>query len=146
MEASTNADAQPPPPASGSHSTEDPQRFCEGLYILTNKQSRTVLDTWGPRSRVGSRCHGHAPTYSESIGNQLWTILQSKGSGKPYTMQNIRYQTFLELARDLENQVIGNPCLQTSEAQSAQEWILVELTPSLYTSGMVCCSAVSSFS
>lgn len=89
----------------------------DGLYILTNKMARTVLDLcvfsisqriWvvlyahafvaaiAGHPKSGTDCHGWSLNRDASIGNQLW-IMQKSNAPDTYTLKNFRYSTFLDL-------------------------------------------------
>lgn len=86
----------------------------DGLYIITNKMTRTVLDlgvtsirmSRPPRSSAcccitghpssGSDCVGWSLLRNEFIGNQIWIVAKSD-TRHTYTLRNLRHSTFLDL-------------------------------------------------
>ncbi|KAG9040654.1 hypothetical protein FS837_000358 [Tulasnella sp. UAMH 9824] len=92
----------------------------DGLYVLTNIMSRTVLDLrWGGlmgkalqlahhtssdstsfittgSSSAGTRCAGYSRNTNERIDHQLW-IVKHDSSNDTYTLRNFRGGTYLDL-------------------------------------------------
>lgn len=102
----------------------------DGLYILTNKMARTVLDLCHPKS--GTDCHGWSLNRDASIGNQLW-IMQKSNAPDTYTLKNFRYSTFLDLwagQTDDGSRVVG---WNHEHGSPNQQWLLAETTPVYYT-------------
>lgn len=102
----------------------------DGLYILTNKMARTVLDVCQPKSSTD--CHGWSLHRDASIGNQLW-IVQKSNTGDIYALRNFRHSTFLDLwagKSDNGARVVG---YNFKDRSPNQQWRFVESTPPYYT-------------
>lgn len=114
------------PPASGGADDDRDIPIREGLYILTNKMSRTVLDL--PGSKSGTDCHGWSQNRDGGIVAQLW-ILQKSSSSGTYTLRSFRYSTFLDVwlgKSDNGARVIGH-------IDPNQRWRLVQCAPHYHT-------------
>lgn len=121
------AEAEVQPPAYGGPSGDKDVPIRDGLYILMNKMSRTVLDLWHPKS--GTQCQGWS---QYSLGNQLW-IVQKSPDKDTYTLKNIQHAAFLDLlAGNPEN---GAPAIGHHRVEDSlnQEWRIVEHAPYYYT-------------
>ncbi|KIO23020.1 carbohydrate-binding module family 13 protein [Tulasnella calospora MUT 4182] len=87
----TSGPNNPPPPA---YETEG--LLPDGLYVLTNIMSRTVLDLKGGSSSAGKRCAGYSRNTNDRIDHQLW-IVKHDNSNNTYTLKNFRGGTYLDL-------------------------------------------------
>ncbi|KIO26698.1 carbohydrate-binding module family 13 protein [Tulasnella calospora MUT 4182] len=99
----------------------------DGLYILTNKMSRTTLDLYSRDS--GTQCHGWP---RHSLGNQIW-IVRKCPTKDTFTLRNTEQAGFLDvLAGNSEN---GAPAVGHHRVEGSlnQEWQIVEQTPGYYT-------------
>ncbi|KIO23019.1 carbohydrate-binding module family 13 protein [Tulasnella calospora MUT 4182] len=68
----------------------------EGLYVITNRRSRLVLDLRDGESRDGALCYAYTRNNNDCIDHQFWIVKQN-GSNGAYTLQNIRGGHFLSL-------------------------------------------------
>lgn len=114
------------PPAYGADGQDHP--LPGGLYILTNKMSRTVLDLNGGGSSGGTRCTGFSRNTNDCIDHQLW-IIEHNASNNTYTIQNLRGGTYLDLQggkRDNGSQVTCYPRSLADGTRKNQEWRIIE--------------------
>ncbi|KAG9040653.1 hypothetical protein FS837_000357, partial [Tulasnella sp. UAMH 9824] len=82
------------PPSYESDEQDGP--LPDGLYVLTNNKSRTVLDLWGGDSGGGTDCAGFARNTNECIDHQIW-IVKHDTSNDTYTLRNLRGGTYVDL-------------------------------------------------
>ncbi|KAG8912336.1 hypothetical protein FRC01_005146 [Tulasnella sp. 417] len=82
------------PPAYEAEPQDGP--IPDGLYVLTNIKSRTVLDLHGGNSGGGTHCAGFARNTNDCIDHQLW-IVKHDTSNDTYTLRNLRGGTYLDL-------------------------------------------------
>ncbi|KAG8894892.1 hypothetical protein FRC01_012686, partial [Tulasnella sp. 417] len=123
------------PPAYETERQDGP--LPDGLYVLTNNMSRTVLDLSGGNSGGGTRCAGFSRNINDSIDHQLW-IVKHDDSNNMYTLKNLRGGTFLDLQagkRENGSQVTGYPRSLADGSRRNQEWRIVEQAPDQHTSG-----------
>lgn len=100
------------PPAYGGPSADEDVPIRDGLYILTNKMARTVLDlcmllTWQISLLILTRSVGHSKSGTQcqawtqhtgggGLGNQIWIVCKSPARDT-YTLRNINHAAFLDL-------------------------------------------------
>lgn len=105
----------------------------EGMYVLTNKMSRTVLDL--SNAEPGRRCTGWQRIGSEHMGNQLW-IIQKNTLNAAFTFKNFRYNNVLGLrAGTAQNESYASGCPQAfgEDQRFNEQWYIAEQAPEEYT-------------
>lgn len=123
-------EVQPPAYGGDSDDKDTPIPILDGLYILTNKMARTVLDLWHPKT--GTQCQGWSQHTGGGIANQLWIICKNV-SRDNYTLNNLHYARFLDLlAGNPDNGAYVIGCVRV-EGSLNQEWRIVEHIPHFYT-------------
>jgi len=105
---------------------EEAAHLPEGIYILVNKASRTLLDLAGGKPSNGTKCQGWRQLYNESFARSRW-IIRHDGADGTYTLTNIRSGTLLDLEagrRENNSKVTGwlRPPQSQVENRANQEW------------------------
>ncbi|KAG8941219.1 hypothetical protein FRC04_004671 [Tulasnella sp. 424] len=114
------------PPAYGADGRDHP--LPDGLYILKNKISRTVIDLYAGIPDRGTRCAGFPRNTDGNIDHQLW-IIKCDTSNNTYTLKNHRGGTYLDLEagkRENGSRVCGYPRTLEDGGRRNQEWRIIE--------------------
>jgi len=116
---------------------QDAVHLPEGIYILINKASRTLLDLAGGKPSNGTKCQGWRQLYNESFASSRW-VIRHDGADHSYTLTNIKSGSLLDLeAGKGENgaKVTGwnRPPESQVKSRAHQEWHIANNGEGFYT-------------
>ncbi|KAG8901658.1 hypothetical protein FRC00_005699 [Tulasnella sp. 408] len=100
------------------------QRIPEGLYVLINKKTRTLIDLGGGNTGSPASCEGWPRNVNEKIDHQLWIISQVE-AGENYRIMSYRAGTFLDLEAgksDKKSRVMAYKHVGKGDSRLHQEW------------------------
>ncbi|KAJ6585777.1 ricin B lectin domain-containing protein [Mycena capillaripes] len=105
----------------------------DGVYKITNQQSKTCVDLDGGNSADGTKVQGWAPLSPDApeYPNQLWKIKYTNKPGvDSYTISNFHTGTYLEISGGNATdgtQVTCSAAEAGQDTKSDQEWEFVKI-------------------
>ncbi|KAG8912337.1 hypothetical protein FRC01_005147 [Tulasnella sp. 417] len=107
-------------------SEDDSQGIPEGLYVLINKKTKTLIDLGGGNTGSPASCEGWPRNVNEKIDHQLWIISQVEPDGN-YRIMSYRAGTFLDLEAgksEKKSRVMAYNRVVKGDSRLHQEWII----------------------
>ncbi|KIO25705.1 carbohydrate-binding module family 13 protein [Tulasnella calospora MUT 4182] len=103
---------------------ENAQWIPEGLYVLINKKTRTLVDLSGGHTESGSPIEGWSRKFDALIDHQFWVISRSESEGS-YRIMSYRAGTFVDLVaqkKDPKSPVAAFNYVGSGASRFNQEW------------------------
>ncbi|KAF7369275.1 Carbohydrate-binding module family 13 protein [Mycena venus] len=105
----------------------------QGVYTITNFQSKTRLDLDGGNKANGTKVQGWEPLQPDvpEYPNQLWNVQYTGKMGfDSYTISNVRTGTYIEIANGDGTDGTPVTCSEAAGQQTTadhQEWELIKI-------------------
>lgn len=106
----------------------------EGLYVITHRKSRRILDLCYGSIESNTPCIGWTRNDDGEIDNQLWIVKRAEGAGT-YTVMSLRGGTFMDLQagkREDNSPVVCHSRAWDRDGRLNQEWRICEEMPGHY--------------